>query len=154
MEYSVSQFLLLGALTFIFVGAITPLMRKIAINVGAVDAPNLARKAQKEPVPYLGGVAIAIGVVGASYGSLLAVDFSMETFRLASFVLVPAMAISLMGLIDDLKFRIANMDLPQEIFTEQLEGPIRHLTDMISEKASQIEDIVLPNDYFSSNISE
>ena len=50
MEYSVSQFLLLGALTFIFVGAITPLMRKIAINVGAVDAPNLARKAQKEPV--------------------------------------------------------------------------------------------------------
>jgi UDP-GlcNAc:undecaprenyl-phosphate/decaprenyl-phosphate GlcNAc-1-phosphate transferase len=103
MEYSVSQFLLLGALTFIFVGAITPLMRKIAINVGAVDAPNLARKAQKEPVPYLGGVAIAIGVVGASYGSLLAVDFSMETFRLASFVLVPAMAISLMGLIDDLK---------------------------------------------------
>ena len=103
MEYSVSQFLLLGALTFIFVGAITPLMRKIAISVGAVDAPNLARKSQKEPVPYLGGVAIAIGVVGASYGSLLAVDFSMETFRLASFVLVPAMAISLMGLIDDLK---------------------------------------------------
>jgi UDP-GlcNAc:undecaprenyl-phosphate GlcNAc-1-phosphate transferase len=103
MEYSVSQFLLLGALTFIFVGAITPVMRKIAISVGAVDAPNLARKAQKEPVPYLGGVAIAIGVVGASYGSLLAVDFSMETFRLASFVLVPAMAISLMGLIDDLK---------------------------------------------------
>ena len=93
MEYSVSQFLLLGALTFIFVGAITPLMRKIAISVGAVDAPNLARKSQKEPVPYLGGVASAIGVVGASYGSLLAVDFSMETFRLASFVLVPAMSI-------------------------------------------------------------
>ena len=103
MEYSVSQFLLLGVLTFIFVGALTPLMRKVALSVGAVDAPNLARKAQKEPVPYLGGVAIAIGVVVASYGSLLAVDFSMETFRLASFVLVPAMAISLMGLIDDLK---------------------------------------------------
>ncbi len=103
MEYSIPQFLLLGALTFIFVGALTPLMRKIALSVGAVDAPNLARKAQKEPVPYLGGVAIAIGVVVASYGSLLAVDFSMETFRLASFVLVPAMAISLMGLIDDLK---------------------------------------------------
>jgi UDP-GlcNAc:undecaprenyl-phosphate GlcNAc-1-phosphate transferase len=103
MEYSISQFLLLGALTFIFVGSLTPLMRKVAIKVGAVDAPNLARKTQKEAVPYLGGVAIAIGVVGASYGSLLAMDFSMETVRLASFVLVPAMAISLMGLIDDLK---------------------------------------------------
>jgi UDP-GlcNAc:undecaprenyl-phosphate GlcNAc-1-phosphate transferase len=103
MEYSVLQFFLLGALTFVFVGAITPLMRKLALNIGAVDAPNLARKVQKSPVPYLGGVAIALGVVGASYGSLLAVDFTMETFRLASFVLVPAMAISAMGLVDDLR---------------------------------------------------
>ena len=103
MEFSYLQFFLLGALTFIFVGTLTPVMRKLALKIGAVDAPNLARKAQKEPVPYLGGVAIAIGIVGASYGSLLVVDFSMETFRLASFVLVPAMAISLMGLVDDLK---------------------------------------------------
>ena len=103
MEFSVLQFIALGVLTFIFVGAITPLMRKLALRIGAVDAPNLARKVQKEPVPYLGGVAIAIGVVGASYGSLLAVDFTMETFRLASFVLVPAIAISAMGLIDDLR---------------------------------------------------
>ena len=103
MEFSVLQFILLGALTFAFVGALTPLMRKLALKIGAVDAPNLARKVQKEPVPYLGGVAIALGVVGASYGSLLAVDFTMETFRLASFVLVPAIAISAMGLVDDLR---------------------------------------------------
>ena len=55
MEFSYLQFFLLGALTFIFVGALTPIMRKIALRVGAVDVPNLARKAQKEPVPYLGG---------------------------------------------------------------------------------------------------
>jgi UDP-GlcNAc:undecaprenyl-phosphate GlcNAc-1-phosphate transferase len=103
MEFSVLQFLFLGVLTFIFVGVLTPQMRKLALQIGAVDAPNLARKVQKEPVPYLGGVAIAIGVVAASYGSLLAVDFTMETFRLASFVLVPAIAISAMGLIDDLR---------------------------------------------------
>ena len=103
MDYSLSQFLVLGALTFIFVGVLTPIMRKLAISVGAVDAPNIARKEQKEPVPYLGGVAIALGVVIASYSSLLAVDFSLETFRLASFVLVPAIAISVMGLIDDLR---------------------------------------------------
>ena len=103
MDYSLSQFLILGALTFVFVGVLTPIMRKLAISVGAVDAPNIARKEQKEPVPYLGGVAIALGVVIASYSSLLAVDFSLETFRLASFVLVPAIAISVMGLIDDLR---------------------------------------------------
>ena len=60
MEFSYLQFFLLGALTFIFVGTLTPVMRKLALKIGAVDAPNLARKAQKEPVPYLGGVAIAI----------------------------------------------------------------------------------------------
>lgn len=102
-DISFSKYLLLGALTFIFVGLLTPIMRKIAISVGAVDAPNLERKVQKEPVPYLGGVAIAIGVIGASYAALLAEDFTMENFRLASFVLVPAIAISVMGLIDDLK---------------------------------------------------
>lgn len=103
MEYSVGQFLALGALTFIFVGLMTPVMRSIALRIGAVDAPNLERKIQKNPVPYLGGVAIALGIVVASYASLLAVDFSMETFRLASFVLIPALAIAVMGLVDDLR---------------------------------------------------
>jgi UDP-GlcNAc:undecaprenyl-phosphate GlcNAc-1-phosphate transferase len=103
MNYSIAQFALLGFLTFIFVGVITPQIRKVALHFDAVDAPNLERKVQKEPIPYLGGVAIAIGVVGASYGSMLAVDFSWETIRLASTVLVPAIAISAMGLWDDLR---------------------------------------------------
>jgi UDP-GlcNAc:undecaprenyl-phosphate GlcNAc-1-phosphate transferase len=103
MRYSFLQFLILGALTFIFVGVLTPVMRKVALSVGAVDAPTVARKVQKEPVPYLGGVAIALGVVIASYAALLTADFSMESFRLASFVLLPAVAISIMGLVDDLR---------------------------------------------------
>ena len=103
MTYSIAQFFLLGALTMIFVGLITAPIRTLALHVGAVDAPTLARKTQKEPIPYLGGVAIAVGIVGASYGSLLAVDFTLENFKLASFVLIPAIAISAMGLWDDLK---------------------------------------------------
>ena len=103
MTYSIAQFFLLGALTMVFVGVITAPIRKLAIRIDAVDAPTLARKTQKEPIPYLGGVAIAVGIVGASYGSLLAVDFSIETVKLARFVLIPAIAISAMGLLDDLK---------------------------------------------------
>lgn len=103
MNYSIPEFALLGVLTFISVGVITPVMRKVAIHYNAVDAPNLERKSQKEPIPYLGGVAIAIGVVSASYGSMLAVNFSWETIRLASTVLFPAIAISAMGLWDDLR---------------------------------------------------
>ena len=103
MNYSIAQFFFLGFATFVFVGVITPTIRNFSLRSGAVDAPNLARKIQKEPVPYLGGVAIAVGIVAASYGSLLVVDFSLQTFKLASFVLVPAIAISAMGLWDDLR---------------------------------------------------
>ena len=103
MEFSLSQFLILGVATFILVGGLTPVMRKIAIKVGAVDRPNLERKTQKEPVPYLGGVAISIGITVASFAALLYSDFSADTFNKALSVLLPAILISAMGLYDDLK---------------------------------------------------
>jgi UDP-GlcNAc:undecaprenyl-phosphate GlcNAc-1-phosphate transferase len=103
MNYSLTQFLILGAATFLLVGGLTPVMRKIALKIGAVDRPNLERKTQKEPVPYLGGVAIAIGVTVASFAALLYSDFSTETFNRALSVLLPAILISAMGLYDDLK---------------------------------------------------
>ena len=103
MIFSLTQFLILGLATFLFVGGLTPVMRKIAIKIGAVDRPNLDRKTQKEPVPYLGGVAIAIGITVASFAALLYSDFSTETFGKALSVLLPAILISAMGLYDDLK---------------------------------------------------
>lgn len=103
MNFSLAQFIVLGAATFIFVGGLTPIMRKIAIKIGAVDSPNLERKTQREPVPYLGGVAISIGITLASFAALLYSDFSTETFSKALSVLLPAILISAMGLYDDLK---------------------------------------------------
>jgi len=103
VTYSLLQFILLGALTLIFVGVLTPLMRALAIKIDAVDRPTLARKMQKDPVPYLGGVGIAVGVVSASYAALLYSDFTWQNFLLASSVLVPALIISIMGLVDDLR---------------------------------------------------
>jgi UDP-GlcNAc:undecaprenyl-phosphate GlcNAc-1-phosphate transferase len=123
-DISFSKYMLLGALTFVFVGVLTPIMRKIAISIGAVDAPTIERKAQKEPVPYLGGVAIAIGVVAASYAALLAENFSMENFRLASFVLVAAM-----GLIDDLKGLQPWPRLIAQTFTGVIVAVILTVTD-------------------------
>lgn len=129
MTYSIAQFFLLGFITFVFVGLITAPMRNLAIRVGAVDAPTLARKAQKEPVPYLGGVAIAVGIVAASYASLLAVDFSWETLKLASFVLIPAIAISAMGLWDDLKGLEPWPRLVAQTFTGIIVAVILTVTD-------------------------
>ena len=103
MNYSITQYLLLGLLTFIFVGVITAPLRKLALKVGAVDVPNLPRKIQTEPVPYLGGVAIALGVVVASFAGIFVEDYSIVNFKIASTVIIPALLIASVGLWDDLK---------------------------------------------------
>jgi UDP-GlcNAc:undecaprenyl-phosphate GlcNAc-1-phosphate transferase len=100
LQYQLSQYFYLALATFIFVGALTPLMRKLALKVGAVDAPNMARKVQAEPVPYLGGVAIVIGVFVATYSTLIIKE---KEIALASTVLIPALLMAAMGLADDLR---------------------------------------------------
>jgi UDP-GlcNAc:undecaprenyl-phosphate GlcNAc-1-phosphate transferase len=89
--------------TLIFVGIVIAPIRKFAIKIGAVDYPNLPRKIQKEPIPYLGGVAIALGVVSASLLGLLVEDYSIVNFKIASTVIIPALLIAGVGLWDDLK---------------------------------------------------
>jgi UDP-GlcNAc:undecaprenyl-phosphate GlcNAc-1-phosphate transferase len=68
-----------------------------------MDAPNLDRKTQKEPVPYLGGVSIALTVSAITYAAVIASDSTTTTFPLATYVMAPALLMALMGLVDDLK---------------------------------------------------
>jgi UDP-GlcNAc:undecaprenyl-phosphate GlcNAc-1-phosphate transferase len=103
MNYSITQYLLLGLATLIFVGIVIAPIRKFAVKIGAVDVPNLPRKIQKEPVPYLGGVAIALGVVSASFLGILVEDYSIINFKIAGTVIIPALLIAGVGLWDDLK---------------------------------------------------
>ena len=44
--------------TFLATLILTPIMKKVAIHVNAMDYPNSARKIHKVPMPRLGGVAI------------------------------------------------------------------------------------------------
>ena len=78
-------------------------MRRIAIARDVVDLPNAAHKSHKQAVPYLGGVAIIIGVITISYSSSLLSNFTADTFWLATSVLGPALLLGLIGLWDDLK---------------------------------------------------
>jgi UDP-GlcNAc:undecaprenyl-phosphate GlcNAc-1-phosphate transferase len=78
-------------------------MRKIALARGVLDRPNSAHKSHKNPVPYLGGVAIIIGVVVVSYIALISNKFTWNNFWLATSVLGPAILMGLVGLWDDLK---------------------------------------------------
>ena len=68
-----------------------------------MDKPNLERKTQKEPVPYLGGASIAIAVTALAYAGVVASDSTTTNLPLASYVLIPALAMGAMGLIDDLR---------------------------------------------------
>jgi UDP-GlcNAc:undecaprenyl-phosphate GlcNAc-1-phosphate transferase len=103
MTYNASQYLLIGLAAFVLAGLLTWPTRKLAIRIGAMDRPNLDRKTQKEPVPYLGGVSIAITIFVISYAAIAINNPTSEKFKLASYVLIPALILGLMGLIDDLK---------------------------------------------------
>jgi UDP-GlcNAc:undecaprenyl-phosphate GlcNAc-1-phosphate transferase len=98
-----TEYFLLFVISYLFVGLLTPLMRKIAIATDVVDRPNASHKSHKKPVPYLGGVAIIIGVIAVSYSASLFSQFTSSTFWLATSVLGPALALGLIGLWDDLK---------------------------------------------------
>jgi len=97
------EYFLLFVMAYLFVGALTPLMRKIAIATDVIDRPNSSHKSHKKPVPYLGGVAIIIGVITVSYATSLVSNFTTNTFWLATSVLGPALLLGLIGLWDDLK---------------------------------------------------
>ncbi len=103
------QFAILGISAFALTGLLTWPVRALAIRLGAMDAPNLARKTQSEPVPYLGGVAIALGI---SSIALSAVFVGAESYTgennsqlrdLALTVLLPALVLGALGLFDDLR---------------------------------------------------
>jgi UDP-GlcNAc:undecaprenyl-phosphate/decaprenyl-phosphate GlcNAc-1-phosphate transferase len=97
-----TEYLLLGVAGFLLAGFLTWPVRKVAIAIGAMDKPNLERKSQKEPVPYLGGLAIAISVVVLTFAAVIRSDNTQTTFPLAATLLFPAIFLGLMGLIDDL----------------------------------------------------
>jgi UDP-GlcNAc:undecaprenyl-phosphate GlcNAc-1-phosphate transferase len=97
------EYFLLFLSSYLLVGLLTPLMRRIAIATDVVDKPNTAHKSHKQPVPYLGGVAIIIGIIVISYSTSLVSNFTIDTFWLATSVLAPALVLGLIGLWDDMK---------------------------------------------------
>ena len=98
-----TEYFLLFVISYLLVGLLTPVMRKIAIATDVVDRPNSSHKSHKKAVPYLGGVAIIIGVITVSYSASLFSQFTSSTFWLATSVLGPALMLGLIGLWDDIK---------------------------------------------------
>jgi UDP-GlcNAc:undecaprenyl-phosphate GlcNAc-1-phosphate transferase len=103
MEFDIFRFemkdlILLGiALLFAFfmTYASAPLVRKLAIKVGAVDIPKDERRMHKKPVPTMGGLAIFISF---TVGVIAFVDLTSPYIGL----LLGALIIVVMGMLDDI----------------------------------------------------
>ena len=103
MSITSTQFVILGVTAFLLAGFLTWPVRALAIKLSVMDLPNMERKTQKEPVPYLGGVAIALSIIIVTYGAILYSDNTKTTFPLITYALLPAAVLGLMGLIDDIR---------------------------------------------------
>lgn len=103
MIISSIQYFFLFISSYALVGVLTPVMRKIAISKKILDNPNSTHKSHSNPTPYLGGVAIILGVVVVTYAALFFSDRNSNNFWLATTLLGPALAMGLIGLWDDLK---------------------------------------------------
>ena len=103
MTITAGQFALLGVAAFALTGLLTWPIRALAIRLGAMDAPNLARKAQAEPVPYLGGVAIALGVSIVTFTALFFSDKDSVIIERGLTAILPALFLGAIGLFDDLR---------------------------------------------------
>jgi len=97
------QYLAVFILSFIVVGALTPVMRKVAIKNNIFDLPNSTHKSHALPTPYLGGIAIMLGVVLVSLLAVLLSNDVLGNLNLLLSVLIPALLLGLIGLWDDLK---------------------------------------------------
>jgi UDP-GlcNAc:undecaprenyl-phosphate/decaprenyl-phosphate GlcNAc-1-phosphate transferase len=74
----------------------TPLVRKLAFRVDAVDIPKDNRRIHKEPMPLIGGLAIAMGVF---IGILIFMPIDKTTIS----ILLGGVVILIGGIIDDIK---------------------------------------------------
>jgi UDP-GlcNAc:undecaprenyl-phosphate GlcNAc-1-phosphate transferase len=83
------------AVAALIAGWVTPRMRDAAIRFGIVDRPDGRLKTQREPVPYLGGLAIYLAF-------LLALALTLRFGEHVLGILLAGSIVVILGLIDDL----------------------------------------------------
>lgn len=81
-------------ISFVFTFATTPLVRRLAFKIGAIDVPRDKRRMHKKPTPRIGGLAIVFGFLVAT---LCFADMS----RQLAGTLCGAAIIVALGIIDD-----------------------------------------------------
>ena len=97
------QYLLVFISALLICGALTPLMKKLAIKFSIVDKPSQSHKTHFDPVPYLGGLAIMVTIWLVTLCGSLFIRIDRSSFEILLSIILPATLIGLIGLWDDVK---------------------------------------------------
>ena len=84
-------------IAFIFTFATTPLVRRFAYKIGAVDVPRDKRRVHKRPTPRIGGLAIIFGFLVAF------ISFNDSWTKELVSILIGVGILGVLGIIDDCK---------------------------------------------------
>lgn len=97
----------------------TPIVRKIAVNVGAVNIPKDNRRVHKKPMALMGGLAIIAGFILASIYSFATKDLKSFGDFLAKpktlGILAGVLIIIGLGIVDDIKPLRARIKFPIQL---------------------------------------
>jgi UDP-GlcNAc:undecaprenyl-phosphate GlcNAc-1-phosphate transferase len=107
MRYDLKQILLIVTVTFIFTAIFVPIVKKVALFIGAVDEPN-ERRVNKEAMPNLGGLAIFAGFL-LGYMLFCNPTTAMNSVLIGSFILI------ITGMIDSINSVKARYQLIAQI---------------------------------------
>lgn len=87
---------------------LTPLARKLAFKVGALDIPKDARKIHNKPMPYFGGLAIYVAIISCMFVYMPHNETNIS-------IMIGATIIVLTGIIDDMYGMPAKIKLIMQI---------------------------------------
>jgi len=97
---------LLGGLSFALSLLLVPLCRDAALRWKLVDYPDLTRKIHRHPIPRIGGVPLFVAVAVSSFAAyVIGVHqnpLQADAFRILWQMALPALAVFLLGMYDDL----------------------------------------------------
>jgi UDP-GlcNAc:undecaprenyl-phosphate GlcNAc-1-phosphate transferase len=107
VDQVLSPYVYVFYVAFLLAYVFTPIMRQIALSYNIIDHPDIARKLHKEPVAYLGGLAVFLGWVGALAITQFIIPHrvteNLPHLRWSKSMLISAATIVLLGLYDDVK---------------------------------------------------
>jgi len=121
---------------------LTPLARKLAFKVGALDIPKDARKIHKKPMPYFGGLAIYVAIISCMFVYMPHNEANIS-------IMIGATIIVLTGIVDDMYGMPAKIKLIMQIIAASIAimggVKIHFITNPLSATGmSLLRDLTIP----------